>query len=60
MALLKSFASEENKWGSDNLQNKLNQEKIFVNIVTAYLYADGNNSTKCKQLLDSLSFQERF
>lgn len=58
MALLRSFAPKENKeigvWGGNNLQNKLDQEKASVNMeeVTAYLYADGNDATKCKKLLD--------
>ena len=57
MALLRSFAPKESKemgGGGNNLQNKLDQEKVSVNMeeVTAYLYADGNDATKCKKLLD--------
>lgn len=39
--------------GSNNLQNKLGQEKVFkMQEGRAYLYADGNDPTKCKKLLD--------
>lgn len=49
--------------GSSNSE-KLGQEKVFANLeeLRAYLYADGNNPTKCKKLLElcPLAFKKGF